>query len=144
MKLYFSRQSNFNFLTLTLTALFQIVAVVTVKYSSSCIWQVYKYDYKLVGNHSCCAEAPRAISDVFKPRTPADLSVPGNSAITYASNLDSVYYSYSTRTLYLIRGEYAWKVDGYTIPGSYNEDNIRVRYIGEWNNIWKYICGGDC
>ena len=105
---------------------------------------MYKYDYKLVGPHFCCTEAPRAISDVFKPRTRADLSVPGNSAITYASNLDSVYYSNSTRTLYLIRGEYAWKVDGYTIPGSYNEDNLSVSYVGKWNTIWKYICGGDC
>ena len=105
---------------------------------------MYKYDYKLVGPHFCCTEAPCAISDVFKPRTRADLSVPGNSAITYASNLDSVYYSYSTRTLYLIRGEYAWKVDGYNIARPYNENNLRVSYVGKWNTIWKYICEVDC
>ena len=105
---------------------------------------MYKYDYKPVGNHSCCTEAPRDISDVFKPQTPADLFVPGNSAITYASNLDSVYYSLSTNKLYLIRNFYAWEVTGYSVPSRYNENRMRVRYVGKWNTIWKYICRVDC
>ena len=106
---------------------------------------MYKYDYKRVGNHSCCTEAPSNISDVFKPQTPADLSVPGNSAITYASNLDSVHFSFATNKLYLIREEYAWEVTGYSVPPTpYNENSLRVRYIGKWNTLWKGICQVDC
>ena len=85
---------------------------------------------------------------MFRPATPADQFAPGhthNNPITYTNNLDTVYLSWTAPyTLYFIKGEHAWKVDGYNINGQYNERNYRVRYIGKWNTIWNYVCQLDC
>jgi len=72
-----------------------------------------------------------------------DLHAPGGE--TYADGVDSVYLSWSAPyQLHLIKGEEAWRVDGYSIFGQYNEANLRVRYVGKWNTIWHYLCEADC
>lgn len=106
------------------------------------IHQAYKYEYRLKGAHSCCSERPRRIVEIFPPYRTSDLRSP--SGVTYANNLDSVYLSWtSPYYLYLIKGEEAWRVHGYSIFNQYNRD-LYVKYVGKWNTIWNYICETDC
>ena len=78
---------------------------------------------------------------MFVPKTDADLRAP--SGATYANNLDTVYFSWSKTRLFFIKGNDVWRVDGYSLQYPFST-NFRVKYIGLWNELWHFICDGEC
>lgn len=102
-------------------------------------FQVYLYQYKHNDIQPCCLNKQR-ITEVFPAKTSNDLTSPdGNS---YAADVDSVYYSYYHRTLFFIKGEDVWKDTNYRMTGTPAEHSMV--YVGNWFDIWRFICDVNC
>lgn len=79
---------------------------------------------------------------MFPPLTNADLTAPNGD--TYANNIDSVYFSWSTLKLYFIKNDSAWVVEGYNLLSSNQNQSWKVKYLGPWTDLWNFICDTDC